>query len=479
VEPGPGDQIVATYQFSASSSETGGTVNVSGRFVAVPGPLSTENLWNGCETLLLPAEDNEAMPIQPANYPPGFDGEPFPWPPIVFWPCIPDWDNPTITEVVGWHRVRVEADGTEVWQRTVKKTPDVLLPAFPPGVDALEAPCNPRTEPEERRLPPPGPDQSPCIPGPMSDWPLEVIRDWYETTADDGRPVWRRRVKWHPTIEVPARNGGDESDCQPYEDEEDIDIPPDPDEDSDCVPGPRSEWQVSVWLDWYEEESAGETVVVRVLEIVPTVLRPPRGNGSWLPCRTRYVTEERAVGEEGTSISVPGDDVPGGGTVSRPPGTPEPGGGETLEIRGPMVLDFLEEGQADLQSPPQPVAGSASLTEIAVTGGSFALDLNQSSADVNACSSNMGIRMAVQMIAGQGAFAGDIVLSASAGQLILNLTFSEGTIAVQAPVTLTPLPTGLRGNVSDGRLELRPNGQGNYSCSANTMDFAFTLTQAP
>ena len=71
------------------------------------------------------------------------------------------------------------------------------------------------------------------------------------------------------------------------------------------------------------------------------------------------------------------------------------------------------------------------------------------------------------------------VLSASAGQLNLEMTFSEGTIAVQAPVTLTPLPTGVRGDVSAGRLELRPNGQDNYSCSGNTRDFAFTLAQAP
>ena len=143
VDAGPADRIVGNYSFTAVDEANGGTVAVTGRFVAVPGPLSTDNFWHGCEQLEIFPEDNERPPIEPAVFPPGIDEEEeceddedktwrqcfcekYPFTPIICIPLIP-WPDPTPTPGPGGTTPTVTPT------RTATPTPTGTLTATPTG----------------------------------------------------------------------------------------------------------------------------------------------------------------------------------------------------------------------------------------------------------------------------------------------------------------------------------------------------------
>ena len=111
IERGPEDRIIGHFQYTAAEPKGDRTVTVQGEFVAVPGPLSTDNLWNGCENLLLYPEDNGKPEVEPPIYPPGIDDEDecedekswrecfceeYPFTPVICIPVFP-WPEPTPT----------------------------------------------------------------------------------------------------------------------------------------------------------------------------------------------------------------------------------------------------------------------------------------------------------------------------------------------------------------------------------------------
>jgi hypothetical protein len=358
IEPGPADRIVGHYQFTAVDPKQDQAVNVTGDFVAVPGPLSTDNLWNGCEDLLIYPEDNGMPGIEPPVYPPGLDDE----------------DECEDEDETSWR---------ECFCEKYPLTPIICIPIFPwPEGTPTPTPTGPTpTVTRTPTGPAPTPTRTPTGPTPT------------------------------PT---PTPTG------------------PTP------TPTPRSTG-------------------------TPIATPTPKGDepGSGTPGEP---------GKPGDSPGGPGD-----------PGDTPPSEGESNELKRNLILDFLEEKPGNLRSAPQPVNGSASIVQVAVTAKTFNLSLVLSDAEMAPCGFNASVRMGIRMMASGKAIKGTLRLDAAAGEIDLNLHFKQGDISVHGDtgsVTLSQVDlTTIRGDVSGGDLELDLD-QGQFSCEG-LMDFAFTVTGGP
>lgn len=492
IEPSFGDKVVGRFNFSAVDTQADKMVNVEGQFIAVPRPLSEDNLWNGCELMLVPKEDNGDIRVSPAVYPPGFESPEleeekdvcagFPdiiacvcaLSPLVYpelcWPSPEDdpvdckVGAPVDTVIVDWHEAYNEA-GERVLRRWIRREwPVIELPrnggkGCPPA----------QVFPEDRLLPE---DKADCQVGEPID---TVIVDWHVVTKENGEKVERREIlrEW-PVIE-PARNGGKpcpESEIIPEE-------RPIEEECVDCVVGGKTE---TVVRDWHVVEIGGKKFRQRMVRTDWEILQHPNHCGR--PCPEGGTRTERRPKVDTDDDAPPVDPVDpgtggGGGGPSIPPGgKPKPSESEAKELGPKLILDFLEEGQANIQSAPQPVKGNASIMQVSVSSKKFKLRLNLTDAEVTSCDFNQSIRMGLQMMASGTTIGGAINLDVATGWLDLKMKFDQGIIAVAGGASLTMVnPTTIRGDVAGATLNLNLN-QGSFPCK-HVMDFSFTLTEVP
>lgn len=183
IERGPEDRIIGRYQFTAAEPKGDGRVTVQGVFTAVPGPLSMDNLWHGCENLLLHPEDNGKPAIEPPIYPPGFDEEEecederswrecfcekYPLTPVICIPVFP-WPDTTPTVTV---TPSVTITPTVTPSRTITPTSPTLTPTVTPtGPTPTVTPTRTvtPTEPTPTATATPTPDEPSPVSGPIFD----------------------------------------------------------------------------------------------------------------------------------------------------------------------------------------------------------------------------------------------------------------------------------------------------------------------
>lgn len=516
-----GEAVKAGFVFAAFSEE-GAPVRVEGTFTAVPGPLISHFLRTGCDTLPEPdPEDNGDITPAPAVYPPGIGEEDTDFctqsaETIAFCACFAYAASKTLVSldlaqldltncmcdalraaapeseltmtlcgrpppppcegedcpvdcVVGertmrvledWHVVVV--DGKPVERRIVHYEWEVLVEPRNGG-----KPCPPgETVTEERPIPG---DPVDCRAGPVIE---TVLEDWHVVTTESGERVERRTVRREREVLEPARNGG--KPCPPPEIvEEERPIPDDP---VDCVVGERI---VTVLEDWHPVVIDGQRVEQRTVRYDWEILVEPRNGGE--PCPPgETVTETRPVSQRGPEAD-PGDPA----DPDQPPedeATPgAPGEGRTGVIGPNMTLEFLEEGQADLRSDPQSVVGSASLGQVSVSSGAFALGMALDTAEVGSCDFSQGMLLFLERLASGRLLQGELRLDADAGEAEVELEFDQGRILVRADRPGSVQLSGggpIRGDVAGGDLVLLPSQGGEFGCDG-IMDFSFRLTEAP
>lgn len=489
IEPSFGDKIVGRFNFTAVDTGADKSVNVEGQFIAIPRPLTDDNLWNGCELMQVPEEDNGDIELGPAEYPPGFESReeeeeseedicaPFPnWLvcvcaltpllyPEICWGSEPAdcrFGDPVQTVVDDWHEATNDR-GERVERRRMRREWPVIEPPRNGG-----KPCPPPEEFYQDR--PLADEPADCRFGEPID---TVIEDWHEVIDDDGERVERRRIRREWPVIEPPRNGG--KDC------------PDPviitqerpiSEDCvDCVVGGVTN---TVVRDWHLFEVGGKRYWRRIVRTEFEILRHPNHCGR--PCPEGGArTELRPITESdpaGTPTGNPGTDPPDDGPTPPIAENPLPPIAEGDRLGPNLILDFLEEGPANLRSAPQRVKGSASIAQISVAGKPFKLGMSLSDAAVASCGFNQSVRLGLKMLASGRTIKGALSLDAARRNLTLRLKFDQGTIGVRGAVALTAInPTTIRGDLARGTLDLALD-QGNFSCE-NLMNFSFTLTEVP
>ncbi len=484
IEPSFGDQIVGRFNFNAVDTAADKSVNVEGQFIAIPRPLTEDNLWNGCELMQVPEEDNGDIELAPAVYPPGFDSEEdddwdicadFPsWIVCVcalaevLYPELCSDDDPEDCEfgepveivIDDWHEA-INAQGDRVLRQRVRRFWPVIKPPRNGGKR-----CPP---PEEfNRDRPIGDDTADCKYGDPVD---TVVEECHEVTGAAGERVGRRviRREW-PVIE-PARNGGGK--CPDPEL-----IPEECPIDEECVDCVVGRMTTEVVVDWHVVKIGGKRFWERIVRTDWEILQEPNHCGK--PCPDGGSrTELRPIGESDGGDGGPQPPTEGGGTS--PPkggGPPEPPDADSRRLGPKLILDFLEEKPADVRSAPQPVEGSASIGQVSVAAKSFNLGISMTDAEIASCGCNQSVTMGLKMLASGRTIKGSLNLNATAGKLNLQLKFKEGTIGIKGDASFSVVDAKtIRGEVARGTLNIALD-QGSCSCN-NLMDFSFTLTEVP
>ncbi|MCJ7753294.1 MAG: hypothetical protein MUP13_01885, partial [Thermoanaerobaculales bacterium] len=489
IEPSFGDKIIGRFNFNAVDTGADKSVNVEGQFIAIPRPLTEDNLWNGCELMQVPEEDNGDIELAPAVYPPGFESEEddeedicadFPswivcvctlsavlYPELCFGddPEDCEFGEPVETVIDDWHEA-INEQGERVLRQRVRRSWPVIKPPRNGGKR-----CPP---PEEfNRDRPIGDDSADCKYGDPVD---TLIEECHEVIGADGEPVGRRVVRREWPVIEPARNGGRKCPDPELIPEE----CPIEEECVDCVVGGMT---TEVEVDWHVVVIGGKRFWKRIVRTDWEILQEPNSCGKPCPEGGNRI-ELRPISEsEDDDGGSPFDPGTGGdeGDPPPPPGggkPPEPPGDESEELGPKLILDFLEEGQANLRSAPQAVKGSASIGLVSVAGKPFKLGMSLTDAEIASCRFNQSVRMGLKMLGSGRTIKGSLNLNAAAGDLELELKFDQGTIGVTGAVSLSVInATTIRGVVAGGTLNLALD-QGNFSCK-NLMDFSFTLTEVP